>query len=217
MKPPILFLLLALALIGLVVVSGMTRETTPAVPPTAEPTAEPTATYPPGREPMVLPANYRETFAFYAEVDRSDGITRKIYITPAALDAVRTGDSFPERTQIVIEAYAAARDADGKLLRDANGYLVPGDMQHQVHMGELRSTWLIEDLAASTHVGGWNFAALDDTTGAATGENLSDCFSCHDTASRRDFVFTRADLARYVQTGSVQYSYCPRPGRQVCG
>ncbi len=215
MKPPILFSLLALILAALVVVSGLTRQTAPAIPPTVQPT--PTATYPPGREPIVLPANYRQTFAFYAEVDRSDGITRKIYIDPLALDAVRAGDPFPERTQIVIEAYTAARDADGKLLRDANGYLVPGDLQPEVHMGELRSTWLIEDLAASTQLGGWNFTALDDRTGAPTGENLSDCFSCHDTASRRDFVFTRADLARYVQTGSVQYSYCARPGRQVCG
>ena len=213
MKPPILFSLLALILAALVVVSGLSRQPAPAIPPTAQPTA----TYPPGREPMVLPADYRVTFAFYAEVDRSDGITRKIYIDPAALDAVRSGDPFPERTQIVIEAYSAARDADGKLLRDANNYLVPGDLQPEIHVGELRSTWLIEDLAASTHVGGWNFAAFNDVTGAPTGENLSDCFSCHDTAARRDFVFTRADLARYAQTGSVQYSYCARPGRQVCG
>src|SRR5450432_2674048 len=124
MRPSIIFSLLALLLMGLVVYSGMRRE--PALPPTP--------TYPPGREPMALPQNYRETLDLYAVVDRSDAVTRKIYITPAAVDAVRVGEALPERTQIVIEAYDAALDANGNLLRDANGYLVPGDFEQEVHM-----------------------------------------------------------------------------------
>ena len=154
MKPSIVFTLLALALIGLVVYSGMHREAAPEAAPAA-------SLYPPGREPMVLPQNYRDNLVLYARVDRSDAITRNIYITPAALDAVRSGEPFPERTQIVVEAFYAARDSAGNILTDANGHLIPGEFDPEVHVAEARSTWLIEDLAASSHVGDWNFAAFE--------------------------------------------------------
>lgn len=210
MKPPFFFALLALALIGLVVYGGMNRQTaTPAA------AANPTAAYPPGREPMTLPPNYRETFDLYAIVDRPDAITRKIYIGPAAVETVAAGADLPEHTQIVVEAFAAARDATGNLLRDERGHLIPADLDPAIHVAELRSTWQIEDLAASSHVGGWNFASFDDT-GAPFDEPLSDCFSCHDGASRRDFVFTQAELQRYARTGETQYRYCPAPGRVPC-
>lgn len=208
MKPPILFTFVALGLAALVAYSGLTR------PPVETATAQ--AAYPPGREPMTLPANYRETFALYAVVDRSDDVTRKIYISPAAVEAVRNGAPFPERTQIVIEAYAAARDRDGKPLRDDQGHLIAGTMQSGIHAAERRSTWLIEDLASSSHLGGWNLAAFDANTGEPNDEPLSDCFSCHDGAFRTDFVFTRAELARYAATGTAQYDYCGLPGRLRC-
>ncbi|MCC6803099.1 MAG: cytochrome P460 family protein [Anaerolineae bacterium] len=207
MKPPIFFALLALALIGLVVYSGMNRQ------PTMIPV---TPIYPPGREPMTLPPNYRETFDLYAIVDRPDAITRKIYIDPAAVAAVSASEDLPERTQIVVEAFDAARDANGSLLRDERGHFIPADLDPAIHVAELRSTWQIEDLAASSHVGDWNFASFDDATGAPFDEPLSDCFSCHDGASRRDFVFTQAELQRYARTGETQYRYCPAPGRVPC-
>lgn len=203
MKPPIFFSLLALALLGLVVFTRMQR-----------PMAVPA--YPPGREPMTLPANYRETFDLYVTVDRPDAITRKIYISPAAVEALDAGEDLPERTQIVVEAFAAARDADGNLLRNDQGRLVPDALDPAIHVAELRSTWLIEDLAASSHVGDWNFASFDNETGAPFDEPLSDCFSCHDGASRRDFVFTQPELRRYAQNGTTQYRYCPAPGRVPC-
>ncbi|MFN8449522.1 MAG: cytochrome P460 family protein [Anaerolineae bacterium] len=209
MKPPIFFALLGLALAGLLVIAGMNR------PPAASPVA-PTATYPPGREPMTFPQDYRETFDLYVTVDRPDAITRRIYINPAAVAALRAGDALPERTQIVVEAYAAARDANGNLLRDDQGHFVPAALDPAIHVGELRSTWQIADLAFSAHVGGWNFGSFDDASGGRYDEPLSDCFSCHDGASRRDFVFTQPELQRYAQTGVTQYRYCPAPGRVPC-
>lgn len=209
MKPPFVFLLLGLALAGLLVFAGVNR------PPAVSQVA-PTLTYPPGREPMTLPPDYRDRFALYATVDRSDAITRKLYISPAAVEALRAGEKLPERTQIVIEAYDAARDRAGNLQRDAQGQLVPGALDPRIHMAELRSTWLIEDLASSSHLGGWNLAAFDINTAAPNDEPLADCFSCHDGASRREFVFTRAELQHYAETGEPQYRYCPLPSRVPC-
>ena len=207
MKPSILFSLLALALMGLVVYSGLTKRPTPVAV---------TPTYPPGREPMTLPQDYRDRLVLYAQVDRVDGVLRKIYISPAALDAVRAGQDLPERTQIVIEAYDAARAADGLLLRDAQGHLVPGTPQAQIHMAELRSEWQIEDLAASAHVGQWNFGAFDATSDASIRDGLNECFSCHQGAQSTGFLFTRRQLVAYAQSGAEQYAYCGQPVRVPC-
>ena len=48
------------------------------------------------------------------------------------LNSMVTGEELPERTQIVIEAYDAARDLLGNVLRDADGHLVPGALAPQV-------------------------------------------------------------------------------------
>lgn len=222
MRPPVIISLLALVLMALVVVAGLSREPVSvaapdaAASPTMLPTIIPARNTPTGREPMVLPDNYRETFVQYAQVDRSDAITRKLYITPAALDALRAGQDFPERTQIIIEAYDAARDANGNLLRDAAGHLVPGAFQPEVHFAEFRSTWRIADLAASSRVGNWNFSAQDYTTHAQTGEALADCFSCHTGADRTNFVYSHPQLDRYIATGTLQYHTCRLPGRFPC-
>lgn len=223
MRPPVIFSLLALVLMALVIYAGLRREpvfvaalATTVVPDDLMPTAVPVQNFPPGREPMVLPDNYRETFVQYAQVDRSDEVTRKLYITPAAVDALRAGQDFPERTQIIIEAYDAARDADGNVLRDANGHLIPGEFHSEVHFAEFRSTWRISDLAASSRVGNWNFSAQDYTTHAPTGEALADCFSCHTGADRIGFLYSHPQLDRYLQTGTVQYHTCALPGRFPC-
>lgn len=223
MKPPIIFSLLALLLIGLVVYSGMHRE---ALPPTAAPTSSATLdltptlavtpTYTPGREPMKLPVNYRENFILYAIVDRPDAITRKIYITPAAVDAIRNGQDLPERTQILVEAYDAARAKDGTLLHDAQGHLIPGSVQSEVHVAELRSEWQIEDLAATSHLGEWNLDAFDSATGVPNHEVRFDCFSCHNNAFSTNFLFTQAQLIAYAETGVTQYMYCDQLARQPC-
>lgn len=176
----------------------------------------PTPTYPPGREPIVLPMNFRESLVHYATVDRVDAMSRNLYISPEAVDAVLAGEPIPENTLIVIEAYQAATDGDGTPLRD-NERLVQGDIDPEIHVGERRSTWLIEDLAASSHLGGWNFAAFDSTTLRRNVSTLNDCFSCHDAASQREFIFTRSLIRAYGTTGEVQYRFCGRPGRQICG
>src|SRR3972149_5801804 len=134
----------------------------------------------PGREPMALPEDYRDRFVLYATVERSDAISRNIYINPEALADYTPGDPLPDNTLIVIEAYEGQRDAAGNVLRDAQGHLVQGELDPEIHMAEKRSTWRIEDLAAPTNQGGWNFGAFDFHTGTPITEGLGACASCHD-------------------------------------
>ncbi|HLA44100.1 MAG TPA: cytochrome P460 family protein [Aggregatilineales bacterium] len=172
--------------------------------------------YPPGRDPMALPENYRIDLIHYATIDRIDGISRNLYITPAAIDALRSGEPVPERTMIVIEAFTARRNDAGTILRDENGHFIQDVFDPEVHASEMRTTWRIEDMHTTSASGDWNFAAFNLDNGESLHEGINDCFSCHEAAFSRDFVFTRPILMSYVRTGTVQYSYCPRPDRAIC-
>ena len=170
---------------------------------------------PTGREPMVLPVNYREDLVQYAIVDRVDGMTRNLYITQETIDAIEADVPIPEYTVILIEAFHAETQ-NGRFVYDDNNRYIPAEMEPEVHMAEFRSTWRIEDLAASSHLGGWNFGAFDFETGVANRSELADCFSCHEAAVRRDFLFSESLLRAYIRTGEVQYDYCGLPERSIC-
>ncbi len=177
----------------------------------------PARTYAPGREPIAYPDDYRTALVHYATVDRSDGVTRNIYISPEAVEAARAGRTIPYGSFTVIEAFDSARDLLGRPLTDERGRLVPGMLRtDEIHVGERRSTWYIEDLRANTNFDGWNFRGFEFGTGNPIDRELNECFSCHDSGFNTEFVFTRAELTRYAQTGEVQYRYCPAPDRIVC-
>ena len=183
------------------------------------PTLQPTAvrTYAPGREPIPYPSNYRTDLVHYLTVDRSDAVTRNIYISAEAIDAVRARGMIPYGTFIVIEAFDAARDALGLARTDANGHWIAGELRaDEIHVGERRSTWYIEDLHANTNFDGWNFRAFEFGSGTPIDRDLVECFSCHDAAFRTEFLFSHADLVAYANTGDVQYRYCPVPDRVIC-
>jgi len=172
--------------------------------------------YPPGREPMRLPQNYRSALVHYATVDRGDGFSRYLYISPQALAALQSGAGFPERTLVLIEAFAAAPDATGKPQRDPHGRWLPGEPQAEIHAAEMRTTWHLADMRTSSRAGDWNFGAFLATDGTPVTEHLNDCFSCHEGAARQDFLFSRALLSAYIQTGEVQYRFCAAPDRAIC-
>ncbi len=218
MRPTIIFSALALLLLAVLVVRGMNRPPAPAAVPQAAQQAAVTLvpTTPPVKQTIALAQNYRDADILYAIIDRPDAVRRKIYISPAGVDAFRSGQDFPDGTQIIVEAYDAARDSSGKLLTDSAGHLIAGAMQPEIHIAETRSTWQITDLASSARLGNFNFAAFDATTGGHTGEFIADCFSCHNQAAGVGFVFTRRELAAYANSGETQYSYCNQPARVPC-
>lgn len=179
--------------------------------------SQPEAPQEPPRETlMALPTNYQENFIHYATVDRVDEVTRRLYISPDALDQLELGEPLPDGARLVIEVYDVRRNLGGGLQSDANGHLIPTQLAGNIHMAEKRSTWQLQDLATSSRVGDWNFASFDQDTFVSTSENVNDCFTCHDTASRRDFVFSRPILDNYLRTGEVQHLYCNRPARAAC-
>ncbi|HVU12396.1 MAG TPA: cytochrome P460 family protein [Phototrophicaceae bacterium] len=239
MKPSVFFTLLALALLGLVVYSGVTRppagaftrpttvaQLMPTVPPiylTGQPTTQAMtasvgapATMPPRTAPMSLPADYRQNYILYAIVDRSDNVTRKLYTSQDAINAVRAGLSFPDGTQFIVEAYDATLDTKGQPLRDAQGHLVAGAFQPEVHTSQMRSDWQPADLIPGAHTGEFNFDAFDFNTGVENPSERATCFNCHSSALATGFVYSLALIRQYAFTGQTQYMYCDLPGRLAC-
>lgn len=176
----------------------------------AQPSPSPVVTYAPGREPIELPHDYRVRLVHYATIDRADGISRDLYISAQALPSIREGQDLPERTLVVIEAFESrGRDEDGRLIRTR--------ADPEIHVAEARSTWQIADLAATSRVGSWNFGAFDARDGAVWHDaGLNDCFSCHESVSTRNFLFSQPLLEAFVETGEVQYRFCQRSGRSRC-
>src|SRR5689334_874786 len=129
------FVLYAGAVVLVLVVGVLTRQK-----------PEPRAPY------MELPRDYRTSFVQYATVDRSDNISRNIYISPESLAAVVAGEPLPEGTRIVIEAYSGERGDGGTVTQTT---LLPF-----IHMAEKRDDWQIADLKTAVRVGDWNFASF---------------------------------------------------------
>jgi hypothetical protein len=164
---------------------------------------------------MTLPADYRTTFVKYAVVDRPDDITRTLYIDPESFAALQRGSPLPNGSRIVIEAFNGTPDADGRL--------TPGEMIPFIHMAEKRKSWRLDELHTSAKVGDWNFASFESATGAPSdpntpGENLNDCFTCHDSSASptRDFIFSRRDLDVFASTNKPLYIVCNQPERIPC-
>lgn len=183
---------------------------------TSRPGEMTSAELPPNPTLMTLPADYRETFVLYAAVDRVDNVTRRLYIEPDALAQWMRGEPLPDGTQIIIEVYDVRQGITGTPLLDDERRFIPTQISGNIHMAEKRSTWELQDLATSSRVGDWNFASFDPVTFDSTSENVNDCFTCHDTAHPRDFVFSRPLLAEFIATGEVQHRYCSRPRRAAC-
>lgn len=165
--------------------------------------------------PMTLPTDYRSSFIEYAVVDRPDGITRTLYISPESFAALQRGEPLPNGTRIVIEAFAGTPNDQGQL--------VAGDMIPFIHMAEKRESWRLDELHTSAKVGDWNFASFESDTGVPSdpntpGENLNDCFTCHDSnaSPTRDFIFTRRDIDLFANTKTPQYILCNQPERIPC-
>lgn len=186
----------------------------PTAPPVSLESLRPTATiegqYEPGREPMTLPADFRQTFIHYATVERNDGHVRRLWVSPNALEALAQGQDFPERSMFLIEAFLT----EGY---DSANHPILGEFDPEIHASERRTTWKLEDMRTTSRSGDWNFAAFDESAnGVSIAEGINDCFSCHEGAAGREFTFSLPLLQAYLATGEVQYRFCNQPGREIC-
>jgi len=129
---------------------------------------------------VAYPRNYQQDFTRYETVQRPDGTIRDVYINPVGLNAIRSYHILPIGTEIVIEAYNALKNADGKYVTDAEGHYVKGDPMPMIHVREKRDDWTDDDFTSNARNGGWNYGSFYTATGAIYHESLNAC-SCATT------------------------------------
>ena len=159
---------------------------------------------------FTFPQDYRDDLVLYATVDRSDNISRDIYITPGAAEIVANNSTarLPFGTVIAIDAHHIRRGSNSEQRRTG--------LADTIHLAVKQDDWQDSDYATVERVGTWNYFAFDPETEAFVAEGIRDCFDCHANNSHIDFIFTRDLLGDFGATEEQQFSFCNRPDRFPC-
>ncbi len=162
------------------------------------------------------PADYAATFEHYATVDRGDATIRDLFISPHALQGLRSTGRLPHDSVLVIDLWQAALDENGEPLLDADGRYRKAEMQPTLHVAHKRTDWSSEDFGSAARAGNWNFGSFERESGAHVDENLTACFNCHQANARSDFVYSAQQLVRYAMSDTTQYFFCELAHRNPC-
>lgn len=164
------------------------------------------------------PQGYKTRLVRYAAVDRADGMSRDLYVSPGAIAALKRDPSlkeFPAGVLFALDVYSAkeiGRDATTRAPRfevTPQGRLVRSKDERTLH--------LMEKVRPGFGSQNWSFGGFDPSTAEPLKLQLpGDCLLCHQAAVVSDMTFSLNLLKRFVASGTVQYGFCQQPGRQPC-
>ena len=164
------------------------------------------------------PRDYKTSLVNYAVVDRADGMSRDLYASRDAIEALKRDprlQEFPAGVLFALDVYSAklmSRDPKTGTARfevTAQGHLVRSKDERILH--------LMQKVQPGFGSQNWAFGGFDPITAAPLKLQLpGDCHLCHQAAVVSDMTYSMKLLKRFVESGAVQYSFCPQPGRQAC-
>ena len=168
--------------------------------------------------PVPYPRDYKTSLVKYAVVDRSDGMSRDLYASRDAINALQRDPRlqvFPVGVLFALDVYSArlvGRDPKTRAPRfevTSQGHLVRSNGERTLH--------LMRKIQPGFGSQNWAFAGFDPVTAKPLELHLpGDCLLCHQAALMSDMAYSMNLLKRFAASGTVQYSFCPRPGRQAC-
>ena len=151
-----------------------------------------------------VPANYKETFANYATINRSENVqVAKLYANNVA---VSSGDSSGSEegptvgpgSVIVMEVYKVKKDSAEEPLIDEDGLYVI-DQLAAIAVMERQENWP-ENFPQAHRIGGWGFS-IYQPDGVTPKENNLDCVSCHTPLAEQQYMFSYSYLDNYINGG----------------
>ncbi|HKW92267.1 MAG TPA: cytochrome P460 family protein [Methylomirabilota bacterium] len=163
------------------------------------------------------PKDYKTSLVKYAVVDRVDGMSRDLYVSADAIDALTRDPrrtEFPAGVLFALDVHSAkvvGRDKTGAQMFQASsdGHLVPSKDERTLH--------LMQKVQPGFGSQNWAFGGFDPVSAEPLKLELpGDCLLCHQAAVVRDMAFSLSLLKSFIATGTVQYRFCRQPGRQVC-
>jgi hypothetical protein len=165
-----------------------------------------------------FPRDYKTRLVKYAEVDRPDGMSRDLYASRDAIEALKRDprlQEFPVGVLFALDVYSArlvGRDPKTRAPRfevTSQGHLVRSKDERTLH--------LMQKIQPGFGSQNWAFGGFDPVTAEPLKLQLpGDCLLCHQAAVVSDMAFSMNLLKRFVASGAEQYSFCPQPGRQSC-
>jgi hypothetical protein len=164
------------------------------------------------------PEGFKTNLVKYAVVDRSDGMSRDLYVSRDAIEALKRDprlQEFPVGVEFALDVHSArllGRD------RKTQAPIFEATPQgHLVRSKDERTLHLMQKIHPGFGSQNWAFGGFDPLTGAPLNLQLpGDCLLCHQAAVVSDMAFSMNLLKRFAATGAVQYSFCSHPGRQAC-
>jgi hypothetical protein len=160
------------------------------------------------------PRDYKTSLVNYAVVDRSDGMSRDLYASRDAIEALKRDprlQEFPAGVLFALDVYSAklmSRDPP-RFEATAQGHLVRSKDERTLH--------LMQKVRPGFGSQNWAFGGFDPITAEPLKLQLpGDCHLCHQAAVVSDMTYSMKLLKRFAESGVVQYSFCPQPGRQAC-
>lgn len=150
---------------------------------TTAPTAPPAML---GDGELAVPADYRSWPKFLSQVERPDAKqVREIWINPVGARG-RAGEPFPDGTLLVMELHAAKANADGTLVKGADGRLIKDKLLKVFVMGK-HAGWG-QAVPAGLRNGNWIYSAFLADARTPSGDPIEPCRSCHLPLVSQDFV-----------------------------
>jgi polyisoprenoid-binding protein YceI len=150
-----------------------------------------------GNQAVKFPNNYQSRFIHYATISRPDAL-RKVYISRDALKALRTGQSLPNGSEIVMEAYEKDVRLPIILLRRKTD----------------QST--SQTLPAGLYNENWQYVEYNSERPQSSVVDGQTCHACHTGAKDADYMFTLVELQAMATTGQLQSVACNRLSRRPC-
>ena len=151
---------------------------------------------PPAADRVGFPKNYQTQFKVLGVRVRDEApeVLTAYGNTRAASVSSRTQLPFPEGSVILMEFSYALRDANNQIVRDANGIVQKGAVEHVDVMKRGKG---FGEKYGDNRSGEWEYAGYKlDGTYATTPEQSVQCAGCHRKAGpENDFVYRMRPLA----------------------
>ncbi len=155
---------------------------------------------------IAFPKDYEAKFTRYHRKDYDDRKQVRYFSGNAiALEGVKNGGKFSNGSYLLVEIFAAKEDADGKLIKGADGKLVAGDPKGFTAM-EKQAGW--GDGVADVYKNGdWRYSVFKVDGSLKPGVNEAQCMACHKPLTQTDYSFTYNWIKDFLPTQEVGYSH----------
>ena len=146
---------------------------------------------------VAFPADYETTFKRYHRVEFEDRKQVRFYRANDAAMNGAIGRGSLEGAYILVEIFGAETGADGKLVRDADGRLVPDTLTAFTAM-EVRAG-NGDAVPEVLRNGDWRYAVFAADGQPRTGVNEGPCLACHKPEAGKEYVFSLDKLRAFAE------------------